>query len=261
MARKFGLHLFDIADMIFRGARLPADALLGDEDRGFHAIMENFQNERLVLGATAVGLGRRALQDTLKHVKNRKAFGGTLWDLQNTRLRLAMLAARQKAVTHARARHGNPNRQGRGHRTEVSMVKALAGETVQDIMRECLQLHGGAGQRGRQQHRAHDPRCAHPDHWRRRHRSDARGSRQTPHPGDIPMTAEQRVRVQAGDDHVATVTLGAGSRADALDGPMFDALIAAGERLREERSGTRVSYRPARDVASVPASTCRCWRT
>jgi len=145
MVRKLGLHSSDIADMVFTGARLRADALLGEENRGFHAIMENFQHERLVLGAMAVGLSRRALEVTLAHVKARKAFGGTLWDLQATRQRLGMLAARHAAVTTLV--HATAVRAARGEDCvrEVSMVKALAGETVQDVMRECLQLHGGAG--------------------------------------------------------------------------------------------------------------------
>lgn len=145
MARKLGLHSSDIADMVFTGARLPADALLGEENRGFHAIMENFQNERLVLGAMAVGMARRALETTLAYVKSRKAFGGTLWDLQATRQRLAMLAARHQAVTTLVHDTAVRVAQGQDCVREVSMVKALAGETVQDVMRECLQLHGGAG--------------------------------------------------------------------------------------------------------------------
>lgn len=148
MSRKLGLHSSDIADMVFRGARLPADRLLGTENAGFHAILENFQNERLVLGAMAVGLGRRALEVTLAHVKSRKAFNGTLWDLQATRQRLAMLAARHKAVTVLVRDTAARVAQGQDCVREVSMVKALAGETVQDIMRDCLQLHGGAGYMG-----------------------------------------------------------------------------------------------------------------
>lgn len=145
MARKLGLHSSDVADMVFTGARLPADALLGTENRGFHAIMENFQNERLVLGAMAVGLARRALDITLSHVKSRNAFGGTLWDLQATRQRMAMLAARYQAVKTLVYDTAVRTALGQDSVREVSMVKALAGETVQDVMRECLQLHGGIG--------------------------------------------------------------------------------------------------------------------
>src|SRR3989344_3126187 len=94
---------------------------------------------------TAVGMARRALEPTLAYVKSRKAFGGTLWDLQATRQRLAMLAARHQAVTALV--HGTAARAAQGPDCvrEGSMVKALAGETGQDVMRECLQLHGGAG--------------------------------------------------------------------------------------------------------------------
>ena len=145
MQRKLGLHSSDIADMVFNGARLPSNSLLGIENTGFQAILQNFQNERLVLGAMAVGLGRRALQVTLAHVKSRRAFGATLWDLQATRLRLAMLAARQQAVTALVHQTAVRVAQGQDCVREVSMVKALAGETVQDVMHQCLQLHGGAG--------------------------------------------------------------------------------------------------------------------
>jgi acyl-CoA dehydrogenase len=107
--------------------------------------MQNFQHERLVLGAMALGMGNKALALTLAFVKSRRAFGGTLWDLQATRQRLAFLAARQRAV--GTLLHDTAIRMARGEDgvREVSMVKALAGETVQDIMRDCLQLHGGAG--------------------------------------------------------------------------------------------------------------------
>ncbi len=145
MPRKLGLHSSDIADMVFTQAKLPADCLLGEENAGFQAILQNFQNERLVLGAMAVGLGRKALQVTLSHVKSRRAFGGTLWDLQATRQRLAMLAARHEAVRSLVQATAVRVAQGHDCVREVSMVKALAGETVQDVMRECLQLHGGAG--------------------------------------------------------------------------------------------------------------------
>jgi acyl-CoA dehydrogenase len=81
----------------------------------------------------------------LSHLKSRKAFGGALWDLPTTRQRLAMLAARYqavKALVYDTAMHAA---KGEDCVREVSMVKALAGETVQDVMRECLQLHGGLG--------------------------------------------------------------------------------------------------------------------
>lgn len=145
MAPKHGMLSSDIAYLEFNSARIPAEALIGEENRGFYAIMENFQNERLVLGAMCLGMGFEAIDATLNFLKSRRAFGATLWDKQAIRHRMAVLVARMKAVeafvheTASRVAHGEECV------AEVSMVKALAGETLQDVVRACLQFHGGAG--------------------------------------------------------------------------------------------------------------------
>ena len=142
---KHGWRCSDTAELVFEDCRLPADALLGEENRGFYAIMRNFQNERIVLGAMAMGEAQAAIDLTLEYVKTREAFGGTLWDKQAIRQRLAKLqseveAARQ-LVYHAAwmdARNMDATR-------EVSMVKALCGELVNRVMYDCQQFHGGYG--------------------------------------------------------------------------------------------------------------------
>lgn len=145
MAAKHGMWSSDIAELVFENALLPPDSLVGEENKGFYGVMENFQNERLVLGAMCLGMGLQALELTLAHLGSRRAFGGTLWDLQANRHRIAFLAARMKAV--GALVHETACRCARGEEcvSEVSMVKALAGETLQDVVRACLQLHGGRG--------------------------------------------------------------------------------------------------------------------
>lgn len=145
MTRKHGMLSSDIADLVFEDALLPADSLVGEENRGFYGVMENFQNERLVLGAMCVGMATEALELTLAFLKTRQVYGGTLWDLQANRHRVALLAARMKAVQCLV--HETALRCARKEDCvrEVSMIKALAGETLQDVVRACLQLHGGAG--------------------------------------------------------------------------------------------------------------------
>jgi acyl-CoA dehydrogenase len=107
--------------------------------------MRNFQNERIAIGAMAVGESAKALELTLEYVKTRKAFGAPLWEKQAIRQRLAMLAARVEAgrqlVWHAAALDA----QGGDCVKEVSMVKAYCGELVNEVMYDCLQFHGGAG--------------------------------------------------------------------------------------------------------------------
>jgi acyl-CoA dehydrogenase len=142
---KHGWRSSDTAELIFDECTLPTDNILGEEGRGFYAIMRNFQNERLVLGAMAMGEALAALELTLEYVKTRKAFGAPLYEKQTIRQRLAMLAAKIEAgrqlvySTAARASRGEDVTK------EVSMVKAYCGELVNETVYACLQFHGGSG--------------------------------------------------------------------------------------------------------------------
>ncbi|MEQ9261331.1 MAG: acyl-CoA dehydrogenase family protein [Roseovarius sp.] len=142
---KHGWRSSDTAELSFTECRLPETALLGAEGRGFYAIMQNFQNERLVLGAMAVGEAQAALDLTLDYVKTRKAFGAPLWDKQAIRQRLSMLAARVAAARHFVYATAARDAAGEDVTREVSMIKALCGELVNEVMYDCLQFHGGTG--------------------------------------------------------------------------------------------------------------------
>ena len=142
---KQGWRSSDTAELIFEDCRIPAANLLGEENGGFYAIMRNFQNERIVLGAQAMGEAQAALALTLDWVRQRKAFGSTLWDKQAIRQRLAMLAARVEAARCLVYQAAWTDSQGRDCIKEVSMVKALCGELVNEVMYDCQQFHGGMG--------------------------------------------------------------------------------------------------------------------
>jgi acyl-CoA dehydrogenase len=135
----------DTAELIFEDCRIPAENLLGAENAGFYAIMRNFQNERIVLGAQAMGEAQAAIALTLDWVRQRKAFGATLWDKQAIRQRLAMLAARVEAARCLVYHAAWIDAQGRDCIKDVSMVKALCGELVNEVMYDCQQFHGGMG--------------------------------------------------------------------------------------------------------------------
>ena len=142
---KLGWRSSDTAELAFDECRVPAANLIGEEGRGFYAIMRNFQNERIVLGAMAMGEAARALELTLEYVKTRRAFGGPLWDKQTVRQRLAMLAARVAAGRQLVYHAAWLDAQGRDCVKEVSMVKAYCGELVNEVMYACQQFHGGFG--------------------------------------------------------------------------------------------------------------------
>lgn len=142
---KMGWRSSDTAELVFEDCELPGDALLGAENRGFYAIMENFQNERIVLGAMCVGEAQKAIDLTLDYVKERPAFGARLWDKQAIRQRLAMLQAEVAAARQLVYHAAWLDAQGEDATREVSMVKALCGELVNRVMYSCQQFHGGYG--------------------------------------------------------------------------------------------------------------------
>ncbi len=143
--KKQGWLSSDTAELVFEDCRLPEDALLGREHQGFYALVKNLQNERIVLGAQAMGEAARAIELTLDWVTQRQAFGGALWDKQAVRHKLALRAAQVESVRALIYNTAWRDAQGQQVAKEVSMIKALAGELVNAVMYDCLQLHGGMG--------------------------------------------------------------------------------------------------------------------
>ena len=86
---KIGLHASDTSELFFEDVRVPATAILGKLDRGFAVLMGELQRERLSLAVGAVAAAEGLLDETVKYVKERKAFGAPLSELQNTRFKLA----------------------------------------------------------------------------------------------------------------------------------------------------------------------------
>ncbi|MCZ7642871.1 MAG: acyl-CoA dehydrogenase family protein [Pseudorhodoplanes sp.] len=142
---KHGWRSSDTAELVFEDCRVPAENMLGKRGRGFYAIMKNFQNERIVLGAMAMGEAQAAIELTLDWITQRKTFGTTLFEKQAVRQRLAMLAARVEAGRQLVYHAAWLDTQGGDATREVSMVKAYCGELVNEVMYACVQFHGGMG--------------------------------------------------------------------------------------------------------------------
>ncbi len=142
---KTGWLSSDTAELVFDGCRIPAANLLGEENHGFRSVMKNFQTERIALGAMAVGHATQALKLTLAHVRDRQAFGGTLFDKQAVRQRIAMLDAKTRAARQYLYHCAWLVTQGRDVVQDVSMLKALTGELVNEVVQGCQQFHGGMG--------------------------------------------------------------------------------------------------------------------
>jgi len=142
---KTGWRCSDTAELHFSDCRVPAGHLLGEEGKGFYAVMKNFQTERIALAAMAVGHCTQALRLALDHVKTRQAFGGTLWDQQTVRQRIAMCDAKTRAAREYTYHCAWRVTQGHDIVQDVSLLKALTGELVNEVTQTCQQFHGGMG--------------------------------------------------------------------------------------------------------------------
>jgi len=142
---KIGQHSADTSELFFEDVRVPKTNILGGENRGFIHLMEELPQERLSIAVSAMGGAQRAFDEAVKFTKERKAFGKTVFEFQNSKFTLADLAAKlQVGWAHldwAIARHL------RGELTtgEASAAKLWHTEMQWEMVDACLQLHGGAG--------------------------------------------------------------------------------------------------------------------
>ena len=142
---KTGWLSSDTAELHFDNCRIPDSQRLGEVDRGFASVMKNFQTERIALAAMAVGHCTQALKLTLEYVQSRQAFGAPLWDKQSVRHRLAMCDAKTRAARQFTYHCAWRVTQGHDIVQDVSLLKALTGELVNEVTQTCQQFHGGMG--------------------------------------------------------------------------------------------------------------------
>jgi acyl-CoA dehydrogenase len=142
---KHGWRCSDTAELVLDDVWVSDEEVLGTVHRGFYETMRNFQNERMVLVAMGVGAAQVAIDQTLAYTQQRVAFGGRLYDLGAIRQRMAMNQARLDAVRASMYHAAWLLEQGVDNVKEMSGVKALGAEVVNQIMYDCLQFHGGMG--------------------------------------------------------------------------------------------------------------------
>jgi acyl-CoA dehydrogenase len=143
---KLGQEGRDTAELFFSDVKVPAENLLGGvEGRGFGMLMENLPQERIVIAGQAMGMIDAALQATLQYVKERKAFGGTLFEFQNTKFKLAECATQAKVAKVFLDYCVEQLVAGTLDAATASMAKYWITEAQATIVDECLQLFGGYG--------------------------------------------------------------------------------------------------------------------
>jgi alkylation response protein AidB-like acyl-CoA dehydrogenase/putative sterol carrier protein len=142
---KIGWHSSDTAEIAFEDVRVPASRLIGDEGSGFYQIVESFALERIAAAAIAVGSADVALEETLRHMAQRTAFGKPLSRFQALRHRLADLATELEAVRHLTYHAAWLHDRGEPAVRESAMAKLSATELGKRVADECVQFFGGYG--------------------------------------------------------------------------------------------------------------------
>jgi acyl-CoA dehydrogenase len=145
LPRKMGWWCSDTASLFFDDCRLPAKNLLGSEDRGFLAVMENFNFERFFMAAQCLGMMQACLEDAIAWARERKTFGKRLIEHQVIRHKLADMSARIDATRALiRTIAWNIN-EGEVPVAEISKAKFFASKGLEFCASEAMQVLGGAG--------------------------------------------------------------------------------------------------------------------
>ena len=143
--RKIGQHSSDTAELFFDNLRLPADALLGEENRGFFYLMEELPRERLGCATQAIFATDGALALTLDYVQERKAFGQTVGRFQNTRFKLAEIKTQLELCRAYYQQCMDKYIQGAMTVEDAALLKLSSTEMQCTAADQCLQLFGGYG--------------------------------------------------------------------------------------------------------------------
>ena len=147
---KMGICASSTYELIFTDCRIPADAILGAKGKGFGIAMHTLDGGRIGIAAQALGLAEGALETTINYVKERKQFGRSIAQFQNTQFQLADMATKVEAAKLLVYKAAMKKAQyQQDHKTsysvEAAMAKLCAAEVAMEVTTKCVQLHGGYG--------------------------------------------------------------------------------------------------------------------
>ena len=143
--RKIGYRGWKTWELSFDDFRVPADAVLGEEGRGFYTAMTGLEVARAHTAARAIGLARGALEDSIRYARERAQFGQPIGNFQAIRFKIAEMATQVEAARQLMYHVCTEIDGGRRCDLEASMAKLFASEMAERVTSEGLQIHGGAG--------------------------------------------------------------------------------------------------------------------
>ena len=143
--KKMGWWSSDTATLYFDNCRIPADNLMGEENKGFLAIMNNFNYERYMMGAQMLGMAKRCFEECVQYSQERQTFGKHLIEHQVIRHKLADMSAKIDAMDAYLNQVAQLMNDGEMPVAEISKIKFYCSECIESIASEAMQVFGGAG--------------------------------------------------------------------------------------------------------------------
>ena len=143
--RKLGLHASNTAELIFEDARVPQTALMGARGAGFAQSMKVLEGGRIAMAAMGVGIAQAAIDQAVKYMKQRSAFGRTLAEFNGLQGMVADLATEVEVARLLTLRAATLKDAGQPASHAAAMAKVFASETAMKAATKAVQIHGGAG--------------------------------------------------------------------------------------------------------------------
>ncbi|TWS25037.1 acyl-CoA dehydrogenase [Tsukamurella sputi] len=142
---KLGLKISDTAELSFTDVKVPAEDLLGEENKGFGYLGQNLPQERLSIANGAYAQAKAAIAFAQEYTEQRNIFGKPVASFQNTKFELAACKAKLDAMESSVDRGIELHDAGKLTAADAASLKLFCTEAASDIIDRCLQLHGGYG--------------------------------------------------------------------------------------------------------------------
>lgn len=143
--KKMGIRGSATYELIFTECRIPKENLLGQEGKGFGIAMTTLDGGRIGIASQALGIAAGALEVTIAYVKERKQFGKSLAQFQNTQFELANMATKVEAARLLVYKAAIAKDTQKKYSMEAAMAKLYAAEVAMEVTTKAVQLHGGYG--------------------------------------------------------------------------------------------------------------------
>ncbi len=142
---KLGMRASDTAELLMEGVEVPMSGQLGEKDMGFLNTLQILDGGRITIGALSVGLGRGAIEESVRYAKDRTAFGHPIADFQALRWMFADMQTEMDAAQLLVWRAAALADAGKQFTREASMAKLFASEAATRACNKAVQIHGGYG--------------------------------------------------------------------------------------------------------------------